>query len=139
MRLWHVDLIKYLPDSQLKAQWRELNCIYTQNVQHILINYVYKYPKGMLQYYSDIVIKEMNKRGFGVKSIGNYAIYFKETSPIQIDYPEHNNEYLMICYYNLYEKFLRGQKDFTTEVYNKLRDFVLRKTMPGYGNDIYKE
>ena len=45
MRLWHYKLIKegLLPDSQLLAQWRELNSIYVKEDKHILINYIYRY------------------------------------------------------------------------------------------------
>lgn len=52
MRLWHTDLIPYLPKSQLVAQWIELNSIYKKQDNHILINYVYNYGKEYLLYYS---------------------------------------------------------------------------------------
>ena len=45
MRLWHYKLIPFLPNSQLIAQWRELNSIFKKQDKHILINYVYEYPK----------------------------------------------------------------------------------------------
>ena len=45
MRLWHYKLIPFLPDNQLKAQWRELNAIFLNEPKHILINYVYEYRK----------------------------------------------------------------------------------------------
>ena len=45
MRLWHIDLIPYLPDLQLIAQWRELNSIFKKQDKHILINYIYNYDK----------------------------------------------------------------------------------------------
>ena len=35
MRLWHIDLIPYLPKSQLLAQWRELNSIFKKQDKHI--------------------------------------------------------------------------------------------------------
>lgn len=35
MRLWHYDLLAFLPRSQLLAQWRELNSIYAKQDQHL--------------------------------------------------------------------------------------------------------
>ena len=32
----------------------------------------------------------------------------------------HNNEYMKICYWNLREKFLCGQKDFTKEMWDEI-------------------
>ena len=43
MRLWHKDLIPYLPKQQLLGQWRELNSIYVKQNRHILINFIYEY------------------------------------------------------------------------------------------------
>ena len=68
MRIWHKDLIKYLPKSQLLAQWRELNSIYKKQDNHILINYIYDYPKIYLYSYSQIVINEIIKRGYKIKN-----------------------------------------------------------------------
>lgn len=45
MRLWHTDLTPYLPKSQLLAQWRVLNSIFVKEDKHVLINYIYEYPK----------------------------------------------------------------------------------------------
>ena len=41
----------------------------------------------------------------------------------------HNKEYLTICYYNLKEKYLRGQKDFTADVWEKLDEFYKKEMM----------
>ena len=130
MRLWHIDLIPYLPKSQLLAQWRELNSIFKKQDKHILINYVYDYPKDYLMTYSMKVIREMIKRNYRVNYINfdNYFIvgtdmfspYFSE---LEETFKEHNKEYLTICYWNLREKYLRGQKDFTDEVWQKLDTF----------------
>ena len=46
MRLWHYDLIEYLPKQQLLGQWRELNSIYVKQDKHILINFIYEYEKA---------------------------------------------------------------------------------------------
>lgn len=135
MRLWHIDLIGYLPKSQLIAQWRELNSIFKKQDNHILINYIYNYPKSYLKNYAIKVKNEMYKRGYKINSFANYNNYFNHNSPMGTAnycfviargierFQEHNNEYLTICYYNLKEKYLRGQKDFTDEIWGKLNEF----------------
>lgn len=45
MRLWHYELLPYLPKSQLLGLWRELNSIFKKQNNHILINYIYDYDK----------------------------------------------------------------------------------------------
>ena len=66
MRLWHIDLIPYLPKSQLIAQWRELNSIFKKQDNHILINYVYNYSKDALYYYSQKVINQFRERNIEI-------------------------------------------------------------------------
>lgn len=128
MRLWHYKLIPFLPNSQLIAQWRELNSIFKKQDNHILINYVYEYPKYDLYVYSFLVLKEMIHRKFKIKSYDNFCNYFgiNPLDVIEIDKGEtpfdihHNNRYLKQCFYNLQEKYDRGQKDFSLERYKKL-------------------
>ena len=124
MRLWHIDLIPYLPKSQLLAQWRELNSIFKKQDKHILINYVYDYDKRPLLNYSQAVAREMLNRGYKINCYANYQMYFLYIDSFGTErFKEHNNEYLTICYYNLKEKYIRGQKDFTDEVWQKLDEF----------------
>lgn len=128
MRLWHYKLIPYLPDSQVRAQWRELNTIYRKQPRHILINYIYDYDKVFLRDYSTLVIQEMFKRGFRINDFGNYANYFKTTGwciNSGRTYDEHDNDYLRQCFYNLQEKYYRGQKDFTHDCYDRLLQFYM--------------
>lgn len=128
MRLWHIDLIPYLPKSQVLAQWRELNSIFKKQDKHILINYVYDYPRGYLGYYTAKIINEMLARGFKIKSYDNYDNYFEYTEPYaNARFKEHNNEYLTICYWNLREKYLRGQKDFTNDIWKNLDKFYTER------------
>ena len=131
MRLWHIDLIPYLPNSQLIAQWRELNSIFKKQDNHILINYIYDYDKDYLYIYSLNVIDEMERRNFVIRSYDNFNCYFDEIFnkpiPMHLRFDEHHNEYLTICYYNLKEKYLRGQKDFTLKIFLKLTEFYLTK------------
>ena len=126
MRLWHYKLIPYLPKSQLLAQWRELNSIFKKQDKHILINYIYDYPKSELFNYSSLVIEEMFNRGYKTH-FKNFDKYFNEPISSFTTMPfehHHDNRYLIQCFYNLQEKFDRGQKDFTLDTYNKLIEFM---------------
>ena len=131
MRLWHYKLIPYLPKGQLIAQWRELNSIYKKQDNHILINYIYKHESAYLYTYSLMVISEMENRGYKINKWENFNNYFKEIPPIQktVYYPEHNDQYLVICYYNLLEKFLRGQADYDCEKMENLYCFMKEKEL----------
>ena len=138
MRLWHIDLIPYLPKSQLLAQWRELNSIFKKQDKHILINYIYDYDEEYLFDYACMVLKEFRNRTFQVKNTINFYNYFykfsyNESIPLKNNYEykfkEHNHEYLTICYYNLKEKYLRGQKDFTKDVWQKLDEFYKKEIL----------
>lgn len=128
MRLWHYELIPYLPKSQLLAQWRELNSIFKKQDNHILINYIYEYPKTDLCIYANMVTKEMVDRGYKIKSMDNYKDYFKElpwiVEEVYAPFKRHHDEnYLMVCYWNLREKYMRGQKDFDKSTFDKLHLF----------------
>lgn len=160
MRLWHIDLIPYLPTAQLKAQWRELNSIYKKQDNHLLINYNYDYPKYFLKTYSIVVLGEMQKRNykFDVTKYSKYFedenypdYYLKEDIPYLIDsylngydvihdnkFKEHNNEYLTICYWNLREKYIRKQKDFTEDVWLKLDKYYKDTVYNSYPKELKK-
>ena len=135
MRLWHFKLIEQglLPNSQLIAQWRELNSIYANKPNHILINYVYQYPKENLLYYSVLVANELHRRNVDIKmdKFEQYfsAIDFAKAAATFNDgdnpFPEHHTDrYLIECYWNLAEKFDRGQRDFFEDQYNMLTNYV---------------
>jgi uncharacterized protein (TIGR02328 family) len=129
MRLWHVDLIPYLPKSQLLAQWRELNSIFKKQDKHILINYIYDYPKEYLYNYSSKVMNEFINRGFHIRNYENFNKYFQmldfeKCIKQDLRYTEHNKMYLYICYHNLLEKYIRGQKDFDYKRMYELTKFV---------------
>jgi len=130
MRLWHYQLIPYLPKSQLLAQWRELNSIFKKQDKHILINYIYEYPKDDLYSYTNMVVKEMTKRGYKIH-IDNWCNYFLDGITYKnIKQPfknHHNFRYLQQCFYNLQEKYDRGQKDFSKELYDKLDELMIEE------------
>jgi uncharacterized protein (TIGR02328 family) len=126
MRLWHHEMIDLLPKSQLLAQWRELNSIFAKEDRHILINYIYEYPKEHLFAYTNSILQEMRTRNINIRTIDKMNYYFSDIDQhIIIDEPfsrHHNDEYFEICYFNLKEKFLRGQKDFDRDRFDKLEN-----------------
>lgn len=131
MRLWHFKLLPYLPKSQLLAQWRELNSIFKKQDKHILINYVYEYPRKHIGIYATLVIHEIFSRGYKIRNFENYEKYLKDDAfyiwEINDFYPfpqHHTDRYLLQCFYNLQEKYDRGQSDFSEEDYNKLEGFI---------------
>lgn len=137
MRLWHYKLIPYLPKSQLQAQWRELNSIFKKQDKHILINYIYDYDYIDLYCYSLRVRNELDDRKIrhnGTKMLSYFEQWLNETTDGEImcfilsNKPlfknHHTDRYLLQCFYNLQEKYDRGQKDFDRETYLKLEQFV---------------
>lgn len=107
MRLWHYKLIPLLPRKQLLGQWRELNSIYKKQDRHILINYIYDYPKYDLYLYSIIVIEELKNRNYKCY-LNNFYQYFNNISYDKKYIPfvnKMNNRYLIQCLYNLQEKY----------------------------------
>ena len=132
MRLWDFRLLPYLPDSQLLAQKRECDLIIKdatmgRKTNHILINYIYEYggvDSISFKVYYALLYKEFKNRGFRFNDKYQMVNWFYVENPPLEPFPRHhNNEYMTICYYNLKEKYLRGQKDFTAEVWEKLDTF----------------
>ena len=117
MRLWHCQIIPYLPRQQLLSQWRE--CVYIAKsiydkgtLNHILVNKIMDYPISEFNDYCNIVLAEMVRRGYNVSesSINKLREYtgFYITTTRQYLYPFkdwHNLRYLEQCYYNLQEKY----------------------------------
>jgi uncharacterized protein (TIGR02328 family) len=127
MRLWHESLIEVLPRQQLLGQWRELNSIYKKEDKHILINFIYEYPKKDLFLYSLKVILTMQRRGCNI-NLKNFIDYFqikdyKEMQKILLSnaktfVKKMNKRYLLQCYYNLQEKYDCG--GITEKQWNKI-------------------
>lgn len=118
MRLWYKGFISLLPREQLVAQWREVSAIAgaiqkNGTPNHILVNYVLDYDFDHFISYAKYVRDEMTKRKYKtMDKVWDKIVNLKpdyKLIPIEELYPEiHNDEYKLICYYNLYEKFLRG-------------------------------
>ena len=132
MRLWHKDLIRYLPKQQLLGQWREICCIandwaMTRTPNHILVNAVLNYPLTDFVTYCNMVYRELIFRNYritpqvldrlnqNIRSIdrGKHSesvLKVGETHSFLYDiFSEwHNDRYLLQCYFNLEEKHDRG-------------------------------
>ena len=135
MRLWHKDLIKYLPKQQLLGQWRELCLIggllasdHTPN--HILVNPILDYPPEHFEAFCNLVIDTMNNNNLDINdtvlrklqdNVRAWRLYLNEDLPFDyidrdwsmnlgepIYFDWHTNRYLKQCYYNLEEKYDRG-------------------------------
>ena len=132
MRLWHYELLPYLPKSQLLAQKRECDLIWKdiadgKQTNHILINYIWQYDVQEFTIYYAKLFVEFDKRGFNF-NISPYYIPPIEGTKYHRPYEKHHNhQYLIQCFYNLQEKYVRGQKDFDIDVYRKLEHFVRKE------------
>ena len=123
MRLWHKDLISYLPRQQLIAQWRECCCI-AKNISdngtpnHILVNKIVEYPPVHFMEYTRLVVSEMKLRNYKVsqKTIDNFLSNFEKfadsgetligASLERVLFEDwHNDRYLKQCLFNLQEKY----------------------------------
>lgn len=121
MRLWHYELLPYLPDLQFKGQLREIVLIMHQwrdkgTTNHLLINKVIEYPKRELAEYAFKYLKEYNKRyskalketywEFAEFGFGNRNVFVDNEIACYCGW--HNKEYLRICMSNLFEKYKYG-------------------------------
>lgn len=115
MRCWHKELIKFLPDAQLKGQWRECVLIAkdikeTGKPNHLLVNQISNFSIHDFVTYCFIVYIEMNDRGFrptdkAVRKIEELC--GRPTRPNIFD-GWHTKEYLRSNMANLWEKHYMG-------------------------------
>lgn len=116
MRLWHKDFISVLPREQLIAQWRELSAI-ARAIQkngtpnHILVNFVLDYDYDHFISYAAEVREEMTRRGYRTMNsvwdkITSLKPDWKRLSHNEIYKEKMDDDYLEICLYNLWEKYL---------------------------------
>lgn len=141
MRLWHYQLLPYLPKSQLLSQKRECDLIWKdikegKQTNHILINYIWNYKNYTIKLgiYYMYLKNEFIKRGYKFKNnsiFNDYDLEEEDNYSFQkcvynghMPFKEHNIYYLLQCYFNLEEKFHRGQKDFSKKEFDKLFNFV---------------
>ena len=132
MRIWHHQLLPYLPDAQFKGQLRELVAILRDwrdkgSTNHLLINRVTLYPKAELTLYFIMYYWEYARR-YGREASQNIFMEFLEF-PQEAANPDgklfdgwHDNGYLRVCMANLFEKhhYGRGASRITDEVWQRL-------------------
>lgn len=119
MRLWHQDLIKLLPDQQLRGQHRECSALRGNGWgrKHATVDYVFTHSPYMLYEYHLLIMKEMRDRGYKVDKLWYNPLYRgKICEPYTYEelnyeihskgkiYREHNEEYLKECLDNLASK-----------------------------------
>lgn len=120
MRLWHKDLIPFLPRQQLLGQWREC-CLIAKSIaekgtpNHLLVNRIMDYPPTHFIMYADIVFSEMAGRNyhadwskclefFSEEELACYC-FGKSISLDELFKDWHNDRYMHQCLLNLQEKF----------------------------------
>lgn len=123
MRLWHQSLIYQLPRAQLLGQHRECCALRGKGwgKKHRTVDYVFHYSPIRLFYYHQLVMEEMNNRGYlpdkkwqdklyRGQNISPYLFLEEEVKQNPI-YPEHNLIYLKECLINLSEKGVELEMD----------------------------
>ena len=141
MRCWHKSMIKFLPDMQLKGQWRECALIAdgikkNGTPNHLLVNRIMKYPIDDFLTYCLMVAREMECRDFRITDesrnrIAELGTYRYVNKPFV---GWHNKEYLRVCMANLYEKhvFGVGKSRITDEEWQRLVDGYRQITNEDY-------
>lgn len=124
-------MIEFLPDMQLKGQWRECALIAygiekNGTPNHLLVNRIMEYPLEHFLNYCKLVASEMERRDFRltnesrnrIASLGTY----REINKDAIFYGWHNIDYLRVCYANLFEKhhFGIGKSRITDDEWQRL-------------------
>lgn len=87
MRLWHRDLIPYLPRKQLVAQWRECCCI-CKNIadngtpNHLLVNKIMDYSFEHFLEYTRLIIYCLQEKGYKISKVSrrNFVNNFNKFS-----------------------------------------------------------
>ena len=134
MRIWSKKLITsgVLPTKQLKAMRYELGDMIKQypNIKHPLVKFANNYDCIYLFEYFEKVIQECENRNINMNKKYNQEIIdlaVKKSSgtyDYSKDYTflEDNSDYLKICWWNLYEKAIRGI--ITDEEWKKIEDYI---------------
>ena len=131
MRLWHYALLPYLPKGQLLSQKRECDLIWKdiakgKQTNHILINYIWEYEdyKKELSVYYWLLRKEFENRGYSFRICEDAYLLYEYSYYMPPFKNHHNDRYLLQNFYNLQEKYDRGQKDFSYDAYKNLLIFM---------------
>ena len=128
MRCWHKFMIPFLPDNQLRGQWRECVLIAKDlqekgKTNHLLINILENYTHDEFVTYCWYIYQEMHNRGFAVTLASQQKVFSKDWKLSYNPFENwHNKEYLRVCYANLFEKykFGRGKSRITETEWQRL-------------------
>ncbi len=131
MRIWHYELLPYLPDLQFRGQLRELVAIMRDwrdkgKTNHLLINRVMEYDKAELTEYFFVYENEYNRRytnKLNIKYNREFVNFAgRRMRQVYIYTGWHDKEYLRVCMANLYEKhfFGIGKSRITDEEWERL-------------------
>ncbi|UFT99726.1 TIGR02328 family protein [Radiobacillus kanasensis] len=116
MRLWHESLISQLPRQQLLGQHRECCALRGKGwgKPHSTVNYVFVHSPQKLFHYHELVMEEMERRGYNVNPLWMDPYYrgqvmepYESVDEIERSIPvyeEHDDVYLQECLGNLEEK-----------------------------------
>ena len=120
MRLWHQDLLIFLPRAQILGQHRE--CCALRGMgwgrRHSTVDYVFTHSVKRLVGYHQLVLREMEKRGYKPAQQwycpeyrGKNTMPWPCALPKEVDtiaethiYPEHDDAYREECLANLRKK-----------------------------------
>ena len=119
MRLWHIELLPYLPKLQLLSQYRELVAIIKRidkqgTPNHILVNKVMNYNWEDFEYYSQSVVSYLKIKGYKIneKTYENFMKLLVDNcwkfSNVRHEFVFegwHDERYLKQCLFNLQEKY----------------------------------
>lgn len=120
MRLWHQDLIPYLPRQFLLAQHRECCALRGRSWgrKHSTIDYVFRYPPSHLFLYHCEVLNEFISRRYNYDRAWPNPRYrglrsdpWPEEIPPSLGqtiFPEHNPQYLSFCLKILWAKIKKA-------------------------------
>ena len=133
MRLWHQKLIPHLPRQQLLGQHRECAALRGAGWgrRHSVVNYVFEHKPERLVAYHNLIMDEMERRGYHPDSIWRCDNWRGKTLQKQANwcneqlvnelclaavnggrlYPEHNDAYLQECLDNLAGKGITIDKE----------------------------
>ena len=119
MRIWHKQLIPYLPDKQLLIQFRDCWCI-ARNIHKngllsdVIVNRVLNYPDDEFNTYTISVVNELKTRGHEVDPESFWRWRYDSNTVLNsiVFRGWHTNRYLKQCMYNLQELYdCRGMSD----------------------------
>ena len=121
MRLWHYQLLPYLPKAQLTSQWRECVCIAKSihdngTPNHILVNAIMDYPIEEFNDYCNHVLNAMITRNISatetaIDKLNKCTGFMVDSGAMYRSVYDgwHDYWYLKVCIANLWKKYYYGK------------------------------